>query len=96
MIPVIRIVNKISDWGLLRDQQFRFQSRQSTVPHLASVVRRVNRHFEENSLAVVAFLDVGKAFETVWIQGLLNMLTILQTLNLPGVNHHILPPFSDV
>lgn len=78
---------------LLRDGQFGFQPRQSTVPHLASVVGRVNRHFEENSLTVVVFLDVAKAFETVWIQDLLNMLTILQTLKLPGVNHHILPPF---
>jgi hypothetical protein len=59
-------------------------------------VRRVNRHFEENSLAGSVFLDVAKVFEKVWIQRLLDILTILQTLNIPGENHHIPPPFVDV
>jgi hypothetical protein len=63
---------------------------------LAIVVGRANRHFEENSLAVVVFLDVAKDFQTIQIQGLLDMLTILQPLNLPDENHRILPPFMEV
>ena len=82
--------------GLLRDGELGFQPRESTAPHLASVVGRVNRHFEENSLAGVVFMDVAKAFEKVWIQRLLDKLTIPQTLNLRGENHHIPPPFVDV
>jgi hypothetical protein len=82
--------------GLLSDGQFGFHLRDSTASHLANVVGRVNRHFEKTSLAEVVFLDVVKVFETVWIQGLLDVLTTLQPLKLPDDSHHIFPPFTDV
>jgi hypothetical protein len=51
--------------GLLRDGKLGFQPTERKAKHLASVGGRVNRHFEENSLAGMVFLDVAKAFEKV-------------------------------
>jgi hypothetical protein len=63
--------------GLLRDEQFGFRPRQSTVLQLTRLVERVNRHFGERRLTGAVFLDVAKAFDTVWVEGLLYKLTIL-------------------
>jgi hypothetical protein len=44
---------------------------------LARLVERITRNFGEKSLTSVVFPDVAKAFDTVWIDGLLYKLTIL-------------------
>jgi hypothetical protein len=38
---------------------------------LARLVERITRNFSENRLTGASFLDVAKAFDTVWIDGLL-------------------------
>jgi hypothetical protein len=43
---------------------------------LARLVERVKRNFDERQLTGAVFLDVAKAFDTVWIKGLLNKLTL--------------------
>jgi hypothetical protein len=45
--------------------------------HLARLVERVSKNFGERRLTGVVFLDVAKAFDTVWIDGLLFKLTAL-------------------
>jgi hypothetical protein len=44
---------------------------------LARLVERVYRNFDERRLTGAVFLDVTKAFDTVWVEGLLYKLTIL-------------------
>jgi hypothetical protein len=45
--------------------------------HLARLVERVNRNFDERRLTGAVFLDVAYAFDTVWVRGLLYKLTVL-------------------
>jgi hypothetical protein len=40
-------------------------------------VERISRNFNERRLTGAVFLDVAKAFDTVWVDGLLYKLTIL-------------------
>jgi hypothetical protein len=44
---------------------------------LARLVERITRNFGEKRLTGAVFLDVAKAFDTVWIDGLLYKLTLL-------------------
>jgi hypothetical protein len=44
---------------------------------LARLVERITRSFGEKRLTGAVFLDVAKAFDTVWIDGLLYKLTLL-------------------
>ena len=44
---------------------------------MARLVERITRNFGENRLTGPVFLDVAQAFDTVWIDGLLWELTVL-------------------
>jgi hypothetical protein len=44
---------------------------------LARLVERITRYFSEKRLTGAVFLDVAKAFDTVWIDSLLYKLTLL-------------------
>jgi hypothetical protein len=48
---------------------------------LACLVERIARTFGEKCLTGAVFLDVAKAFDTVWINGLLYKLTLLNLLS---------------
>jgi hypothetical protein len=65
-----RILTELSERGLLRDEQFGFRPRHSTSLQLARLVERVTRNFFEKRLKGEVFLDVAKAFDTVWVDGL--------------------------
>ena len=52
---------------------------------LARLVERVTRNFGEKRLTVAVFLDVAKAFDTVWIDGLRYKQTLL---NIPSYIVH--------
>ena len=65
----------------MRDEQFWFRPRQSTTLQLARLVERLTRNFGEKKLTGAVFLDVAKAFITVWVDGVLYKLTLL---NLPS------------
>jgi len=60
----------------MRDKQFGFRPRHSTSLQLARLVERITRNFGEKRLTYAVFLDVAKAFDTVWIDGLLYKLTL--------------------
>jgi hypothetical protein len=62
---------------LLRDEQFGLRPRHSTALQLDRLVERVNKSFHERPMTGVVLLDVAKAFNTVWVEGLLYKLTIL-------------------
>jgi hypothetical protein len=76
-ILLARIFHEVSERGLMRDEQFGFRPRHSTSLQLARLVERVTRNFCEKRLTGAVFLDVAKAFDTVWIDGLLYKLTLL-------------------
>ena len=61
----------------MRDEQFGFRPRHSTSLQLARLVERITRKFGEKRLIGAFFLEVAKAFYTVWIDGLLYKLTLL-------------------
>jgi hypothetical protein len=76
-ILLARILHEVSERGLLRDEQFGFRPRHSTSLQLARLVERITRNFCEKRLTGADFLDVAKAFDTVWIDGLPYKLTLL-------------------
>jgi hypothetical protein len=63
--------------GLLCDEQFGFRPKHSTALQLARLVERIYRNLAERRLTGAVFLDVAKALDTVWVDGLLYKLTIL-------------------
>jgi len=76
-ILLVRILQVVNERGLLRDEQFGFKPKHSTSLQLARLVERITRNFGEKRLTGAVFLDVAKAFDTVWIDGLLYKLTLL-------------------
>jgi len=70
-IILARILHEVNVHGLLRDEQFGFRPRHRTSLQLARLVERITRNFGEKRLTGAVFLDVAKAFDTVWIDGLL-------------------------
>jgi hypothetical protein len=76
-ILLTRFLREVNERGLLRDEQFGFRRKHSTTLQLARLVERVNRNFDERRLTGAVFLDVAKAFDTVWVKGLLYKLTVL-------------------
>jgi hypothetical protein len=46
---------------------------------LARLVERITRNFDEKRLTGAVFIDVAKALDTVWIDGLLYKLTLLNS-----------------
>jgi hypothetical protein len=75
------ILYEVSGRGLLRDEQFGFRTKHSTAPQLARLVEAVSRKFGEKRLTCADFLDVAKAFDTAWLEGLIYKLT---SLNFPS------------
>jgi hypothetical protein len=57
---------------------------------LARLVERITRNFGEKRLTGTVFLDVAKAFDTVWIDGLLYKLTLL---NFPSYIVHTISSY---
>jgi len=72
-----RILHGVSERGLMRYEQFGFKPRHSTSLQLARLVERITRNFGEKRQTGAGFLDVAKAFDTVWIDGLFYKLTLL-------------------
>jgi hypothetical protein len=78
-IVVSRILCKMSGLGLLRDEQFGFGPKHSNALQLARLVESVQELWQKITTAAV-FLDVAKAFDTVWVDALYK----LTVLNFPS------------
>jgi hypothetical protein len=89
-ILLARILHEVSERGLMRDEQFGFRPRHSTSLQLARFVERITRNFGKKRLTGAVFLDVAKAFDTVWIDGLLYKLTLL---NFPSYIVHTISSY---
>jgi len=57
---------------------------------MARLVERITRNLGEKRLTSAVFLDVAKAFDTVWIDGLLYKLTLL---NFPSYTVHTISSY---
>ena len=84
-ILLARILHEINERGLMRDEHFGYIPRNSTSFQLARIVERITKNFGEKRLKGVVFLDVAKAFDNVWIDGLLYKLTLI---NVPSYIVH--------
>ena len=76
-----RILHELSVLGPMRDEQFEFRPKHSTSLQLARFVERITKKFCERRITGAVFLDVAKAFGTVWIDALLYKLTLLNFLS---------------
>lgn len=76
-ILLTRILCEVSGRWLLRNEHFGFKPKHSTALQLAHLVEIVSRDFDEKRQTDVVFLDVAKAFDMVWVDCLLNKLTLL-------------------
>jgi hypothetical protein len=89
-ILLARILREVNERGLMRDEQFGFRPRHSTSLQLARLVERITRNFGERRLTGAVFLDVAKAFDTVWIDRLRYKLTLL---NFPSYVVHTISSY---
>jgi hypothetical protein len=72
------------------NENFGFRPRHSMSLQLARRVERITRNFGEKRLTGAVFLDVVKAFDTVWIDGLLYKLTLI---NFPSYIVHTISSY---
>jgi hypothetical protein len=89
-ILLARILHVVKERGLKREEQFGIRPRHSTSLQLARLFERITRYFGEKRLTGAVFLDVAKAFDTVWIDTLLYKLTLL---NFPSYRVHTISPY---
>jgi hypothetical protein len=61
----------------MHDEQFGFRPKHSTSLQLAFIVERITRNFGEKRLTGAVYLGVANAFDTIWIDGLLYKLPLL-------------------
>jgi len=80
-ILLARILHEVSVRGLMQDEQFESRSRHSTSLQLARLVERIIRNFGEKRLTGTFFFNVAKDFDTIWIDGLLYTLPLLNFLS---------------
>jgi hypothetical protein len=73
-ILLTRILHEVGERRELRNVQFGFRPTHSTSLQLARLVERITRNFGEKMLTGTVFLDVAKAFDTPWIDGLLTLI----------------------
>jgi hypothetical protein len=76
-----RILSEVSDLGLMCDEKFGFKPKHGTSLQLVRLNERVTRNVGEKRLTGVVFFNVAKAFDIVWIDGLLYKLRILNFLS---------------
>ena len=89
-ILLARILHVVNEHGLMRDEQFGFRHRHSTSLQLARLVEIITSNFGEKRLTGTVFLDVAKVFDTVWNDGLLYKLTLL---NFPSYIVHTISSY---
>ena len=69
-----RIVNHLEKCGLFSDFQYAFRSSRSTTVLLTVVSDRIARSFNRSGATRAVALDISKAFDSVWHDGLLHKL----------------------
>jgi hypothetical protein len=60
---------------------------------VARLVERITRNFGKKRVTGAVFLDVAKTFDTVWIDGILYKLMLL---NFPSYIVHTISPYPEI
>ena len=71
-----RLYKQLSNWKKLYPKQFRFQKGHSTDHALPQLVDQIYESFERSEYTVGVFIDLSKAFDTVYHNILLKKLAI--------------------
>lgn len=66
-----RILECCKDMNLLPDVQFGFRNNHSTIHALMRLFEECVLGFNNDKITVAAFLDIEKAFDTMWVEGLI-------------------------
>ena len=74
MIILNRLEKFVSQAGYFSEMQFGFQEGSGCIKASFTVLKTINHMLERGSKMFSCFLDVWKAFDTVWIDGLMYKL----------------------
>ena len=72
-ISALPIISKLFE-KLIPEHQFGFRLSHSTIDQVQRITDVIERSLEEKQVCTVLFLDVAKAFDKVWHEGLLYKL----------------------
>jgi hypothetical protein len=72
----------------MRDEQFGFRPKHSTSLQLARLIEIITRNFGEKRITGAVFLDVPKAVDNVWIDGILYKITLLNFQSYKSIQSH--------
>lgn len=67
----VRILEYCDANGVLPNEQFGFRSKHSTVHALIRLFEEAIVGFNDRKTTIAAFLDIEKAFDTMWVEGLI-------------------------
>ena len=71
MIIVNRLEKFASQAGYFLEMQFGFQEGSGCIEASFTILETINHLMERGSKMCICFIDLQKAFDTVWIDGLL-------------------------
>ena len=77
-IIAVRLTSFVSQHHLLPHAQFGFRKKHSTVAQLTRITDYVTNGFNLHKHSGMILLDIEKAYDTVWIHGLLYKLIIFK------------------
>ena len=69
-----RILNYCNENNLLPCNQFGFRNKHSTIHALIRLFEEAAMGFNDRKITIAAFLDIEKAFDTMWVEGLIYKL----------------------
>jgi hypothetical protein len=72
-ILLIRLNFKLKELNLIREEQYGFKKGHSTT-HALTRIERITLGFNNNKATLALFLDIERAFDKVWITGLIYKL----------------------
>lgn len=56
---------------IIADHQFDFRKKHSTIQQIIRIINDISINFNKNSVTVMLLLDIAKAFDKVWVEGLI-------------------------
>jgi Reverse transcriptase (RNA-dependent DNA polymerase) len=84
-----RISNHITDNNVLPNFQFGFRPQHSTCHQVVRITNHIKQGFREKLSTGMFLLDIEKAFDTVWHDGLLFKMSIKELSHLPNKTYPI-------